>query len=222
MTGKPLAILLLAAVTGLAAQPRDPANRDLVERMASEHANETPTPTAAAEEDPAATVSGSEVIYADLEGASVGGYLARPQTEGTFPGVIVIHEWWGLNDNVRAMADRLAGEGYLALAVNLYEGEAATDRDGARSLMMASMGKTDRLKDNLRQAHAYLKKRGATRVGSIGWCFGGGWSLQTGLLLGGDLDAMVMFYGRVVTEAADLATLEAPASRLSNRPAIRE
>ena len=203
-----LCILTLAAAS-LAANPPGSSDRELVARMSREHAGETPTPTGAAEASPGTAVRGSDVTYAGLDGKAVQGYLTQPQAEGAYPGIIVIHEWWGLNDNVRAMADRLAGEGYLALAVDLYEGGVASDRDGARSLMMASMSKTDRVKQNLRQAHAYLKAQGATRIGSIGWCFGGGWSLQAGLLLGGDLDATVIFYGRVVTAVEELASLEA-------------
>ena len=108
------------------------------------------------------------------------------------------------------MARQLAGEGYLALAVDLYGGEVASDRDGAYALMQAAMTDPEALKDNLRQAHAYLTAQGAAKVGSIGWCFGGGWSLQTALALPGELDAAVIYYGRVVTERDQLATLTTP------------
>ena len=94
--------------------------------------------------------------------------------------------------------------------MDLYAGEVAEDRDGARALMSSAMENAESLEENLRQAHAYLETRGATAVGSIGWCFGGGWSLQTALMLGDELDAAVIYYGRVVTDKTELETLETP------------
>jgi carboxymethylenebutenolidase len=127
------------------------------------------------------------------------------------PGLIVIQEWWGLNDNIRAMADRLAGEGYLALAVDLYGGEVAEDRDKAMQLMQAAMNESAALEENLRQAYAYLEEEaGAPRIGTIGWCFGGGWSLNTALLLPDKVDATVIYYGRLVTDREALAKLGMP------------
>lgn len=182
------------------------------ERMAEEHKNDTAEPSPAVEAEPASPVEVSEVIYAHVGGQDMTGYLARPEeAEGDLPAVIVIHEWWGLNDNVRAMARQLAGEGYLALAVDLYGGESATDRDGAMALMSASRENPEAGQENLRLAHAYLKnEQGATRIGSIGWCFGGGWSLQTGILLAGEVHATVIYYGRVETDPEKLAAIEAP------------
>ncbi|MCB1008354.1 MAG: dienelactone hydrolase family protein, partial [Acidobacteria bacterium] len=127
------------------------------------------------------------------------------------PGLIVIQEWWGLNDNVRAMARRFAGEGYVVLAVDLYEGKTAATPDEASAIMQASMKDPARLTDNLRQAYAFLKDRAdAERVGVVGWCFGGGWALDTALDLGKKLDAAVMYYGRVRTDPKELAPLAAP------------
>jgi carboxymethylenebutenolidase len=125
--------------------------------------------------------------------------------------VIVIQEWWGLNDNIRAMARRLAGEGYAALAVDLYEGRLATTADEAKAAMQQAMARPERLLENLRQAHRWLRENAqAPRVGVVGWCFGGGWSLETALALGGEIDAAVVYYGRPVTDAKELAKLEAP------------
>ena len=138
------------------------------------------------------------------------GYLARPRNAAGAPGVIVIHEWWGLNENIESMARQLAGEGYLALAVDLYGGEVASDRDGARALATAARENPAPLEENLKQAYAYLGSLGASKVGSIGWCFGGGWSLQAALLLPGELDAAVIYYGRVITDRDKLAVLTAP------------
>ena len=183
-----------------------------VDDMAREHAGDAPVASAAAQAAPAAAIRGESVVYARLGDTPVSGYLARPAgPPGPLPGVIVIHEWWGLNDNIRAMAERLAGEGYAALAVDLYEGEVAQDPARARTLARASVDERERLAENLRQARAFLADDlGAPRIGSIGWCFGGGWSLQTGLLLPGRVDATVIYYGRLVTDAEQLQRLESP------------
>ena len=203
-----LALILAAGCGG----PAD-TGEDYAERMAKEHATDTPVASPAAEAEPAAAVESQRVIYANVDGRHVSGYLARPAgaAEGSaIPGMIVIHEWWGLNDNVEAMARQLAGEGYLALAVDLYGGEVAADRDAARALMTATMENPAAAEENLSQAYAYLEAEGAPRVGSIGWCFGGGWSLKTALLLPGELDAAVIYYGQPVTDRDRLATLTAP------------
>jgi carboxymethylenebutenolidase len=203
-------ILFLSPLLAILGVTAAGADDDLVARMAREHAGDSSAASPAAQIDPAGGVMSSTVSYAQLGKTDVKGYLARPIGEGPFPGVIVIHEWWGLNDNIESMADRLAGEGYIALAVDLYEGKVATDSDGAMNLMRDSMSRADELKENLRQAREYLAHAGATRIGSIGWCFGGGWSLQAGLALGDELDAVVIYYGRVLSDKAELAALRAP------------
>ncbi len=199
------------AVVCLAACGANDGDSEYAERMAEEHAADAPVASPAAEVEPGGEVVSEEVVYADLEGAQISGYLARPEVEGALPGLLVIQEWWGLNDNIRAMTDRLAGEGYLALAVDLYEGEVADNRDDAMRLMRASMERPERLQENLRQAAAFLRQDlGATRLGVIGWCFGGGWSLQTALLLPDQIDAAVIYYGRVPSEPSELEPLAAP------------
>lgn len=123
----------------------------------------------------------------------------------------MIHEWWGLNDNVRQAAQRLAGEGYVALAVDLYDGATAEVPKEAIKLMTALSENTARADENLRQAFAFLDGTvGVPRVGSIGWCLGGRWSLRTALLLPDELDAAVIYYGTVVTDEAELAPLTMP------------
>lgn len=185
---------------------------DYAAAMEHQHAGETPTPSPAALPEPAQAVVAEEVTYATLDGKPVRGYLARPaKAAGPLPGILVIQEWWGLNDNIRAMARRFAGEGYVALAVDLYEGEFATDSKEALALMQKALEKAPRLIENLKQGHSYLlSQAGATRVGVVGWCFGGGWSLETALALGEGIGAAVMYYGRVKSDAKELATLQAP------------
>ncbi len=155
-------------------------------------------------------VVAERVAYATANGDTVRGYLAHPEgSPRGLPGVLVIHEWWGLNDDIRTKARRLAGEGYLALAVDLFGGEVAETPERARELT----GGVDEsaAESNLAQARAFLaERRGAPRIGSIGWCFGGGWSLRTALLLPGEVDAAVMYYGRVETDPERLEALRAP------------
>ena len=204
-----VAFVALAAPPGAGAQTGD----DHAARMLKEHRHDAPVPSPAVVPEPRQAVDAEPVAYATLDGHRVTGYLARPHAPAAAPrpGLLVIQEWWGLNDNIRAMTRRLAGEGYVALAVDLYEGKVATDPDAAAAAMQAAMARPERLLDNLRQAHAYLeRKAGAARTGVIGWCFGGGWSLETALALGGDLDAAVVYYGRTVADPARLATLRAP------------
>ncbi|MDZ7644570.1 MAG: dienelactone hydrolase family protein [Woeseiaceae bacterium] len=109
----------------------------------------------------------------------------------------MIHEWWGLNDGVRAMADRIAAEGYIVLAVDLYGGKTAAAPDTARAQMLKVVENPEPANENLRQAYEFLVKTAqAPRIASLGWCFGGGWSLNTALLFPDELDAAVI-YGQV-------------------------
>lgn len=183
---------------------------DPATEMADQHEGDEPVATEAAEAEPAAEVETQTVAYATVNGQQAQGYLARPMgVEGPLPGVIVIHEWWGLNDNIRSMTEQLAGEGYRALAVDLYEGSSASTPDEAQNLMRASLDKSPELTENLKQAYAYLAD-GGQKVGTIGWCFGGGWSLATALALPEDIDASVIYYGRLVTDEAELQKLDMP------------
>lgn len=192
------------------AQETTAADKEYVESMGREHAGDTPVANPMSEGATGEIVTES-VEYATLDGTAVSGHLAMPADGKPSAAMIVIHEWWGLNDNVRAMAEKLAAEGYAALAVDLYEGEVATDRDGAMTLVRAAQAKGERLEENLRQARAWLGDTlSVDRVGVIGWCFGGGWSLRTGLAQGDAIDATVIYYGRLVTDAAELAPLASP------------
>jgi carboxymethylenebutenolidase len=127
------------------------------------------------------------------------------------PGLIVVHEWWGLNDGVRAMADRLAAEGYIVLAVDLFGGKTADFPPDARELMLAALQKPQLAEENLRQAYAFMRDTGgAPRIGSLGWCFGGAWALNTALLFPDELDAAVIYYGEVPADEDRLAPLNVP------------
>jgi len=187
-------------------------DQEYIAAMSAEHASDTPAANPMLEEGPKVPVKGEDVAYATVNGGTVTGYLSRPvEAEGPLPGIIVIHEWWGLNDNIRRMTDKLAGLGYQALAVDMYNGQSAETPDGARELMMQVFNDEDAAENNLRQAYEYLESQGhAARIGVIGWCFGGGWSLQTALMFPKQIDAAVMYYGRPVTDVAALKELAMP------------
>jgi carboxymethylenebutenolidase len=136
------------------------------------------------------------------------GYLARPVSEESFPGVIMIHEWWGLNDNIKETAEKLASHGYVVLAVDLYDGQVATTSEEARKLVM-SFDKNDGVK-NMNSAISYLDENySPEKIGSVGWCFGGGQSL-TLALNNNDMDATVIYYGSLVTDAETLSVINWP------------
>ena len=137
-------------------------------------------------------------------------YLSLPEGAGPHPGVLVIHEWWGLNDHIRHWADRLAAAGYAALAVDLYDGGVATTPDEAQALMK-EVDEAEAIA-TLRAGHAMLAEDPRIRApkrGLIGWCFGGGMALKGAIEIDG-LDAVVMYYGRVVTDADVLRGIDAP------------
>lgn len=198
-------VLLLLPAFAQAGEEED------MKRMAAEHQHDKPTATPAATAEPARPVTAEEVTYGEAGGKPVRGYLARPKdAQGPLPGLIVIHEWWGLNDNVRAMTRRLAGEGYQALAVDLFGGLVADNPDAAMKQVNAVMQNREPAGDNLKDAYAFLEGKGAKKIGVIGWCFGGGWALGTAMLLPDKIDATVIYYGRVETDKEKLAPIKSP------------
>jgi len=136
------------------------------------------------------------------------GYLTKPQTEGAFPAVIMIHEWWGLNDNIKEMADKLSSHGYIVLAVDLYNGDVASTSEEARQLV--SSFDQEKGIANMNAAVAYVnEKYSPNKIGSIGWCFGGGQSLNLALN-NESMDATVVYYGSVTSDAQRLSSIDWP------------
>lgn len=187
-------------------------NSDYASRLMQSHRADLPVASPAVAQAPATTVEAEQVTYATVNGSPVTGSLARPaDATQPLPGLIVIHEWWGLNDNIKMMTERLAGEGYTALAVDLHGGEVATEPQVARRLVEAVSQNPQLAQENLRQAYQYLESQGAPAIGSIGWCFGGSWSLNTALLLPEQLDATVIYYGgQLETNPERLSSLQMP------------
>jgi carboxymethylenebutenolidase len=188
------------------------AGREAVDAMAREHAEDTTEPSPAAEFAPArAVISDPKMPYAEIGDELVYGYFAAPSDVfEPLPAIIVIHEWWGLNANVRAMADRLAGEGYMVLAVDMYGGKTADSPASARALMLDVVEDPHSARENIRAAYEFLTVAGAPRIGSLGWCFGGGWSLNTAQLFPGELDATIIYYGQVTDDEEKLRPISAP------------
>jgi len=140
----------------------------------------------------------------------VSAYLAMPEEKGKYPAIIMIHEWWGLNDWIKSMADALASEGYVVLAVDLYRGKVTNKPDEA-SALMSGLPKDRAIRD-LKSAYAYLQSLSevnAAKIGSIGWCMGGSYSLTVAKELGEKLTACVINYGRVSGDKTELGTVKA-------------
>lgn len=141
---------------------------------------------------------------------TIQGILYTPAGKGPFPGVIVIHEYWGLNDWVKEQASKLADQGYESLAIDLYRGKVATTSEVAHELMRGVP--EDRANRDLKAAFDFLASQPNVkkdRIGSIGWCMGGGYSLDVAL----DeptLAADVINYGHLVTDRDEINKIHAP------------
>ena len=141
---------------------------------------------------------------------TVQGVLYTPAGKGPFPAIIVIHEWWGLNDWVKEQAAKLADQGYVVLAVDLYRGKVAENSDVAHELSRGLP--EDRAKRDLHAAFEFLASQPnvkKNRIGAIGWCMGGGYSLEVALQEPA-LAAAVINYGRLATDPAALQKINAP------------
>jgi carboxymethylenebutenolidase len=141
---------------------------------------------------------------------TVQGMLYTPSGNGPFPAIVVIHEWWGLNDWVKDQASKLSDQGYVTLAVDLYRGKVATTSDEAHEIMRGVP--EDRAKRDLHAAVAFLKSQPnvkRNRIGSIGWCMGGGYSLDVALQEP-DLAADVINYGHLATDPDAMKKINAP------------
>jgi carboxymethylenebutenolidase len=143
-----------------------------------------------------------------VAGSTAIAYVAKPKGKPK-GAVLVLHEWWGLNDWVKHQADLLAKDGYLALAVDLYKGKVATDPKEAGALMK---GKDEKWGDQVEETGLeWLKAAvGGAKIATIGWCMGGGESLNASLLDPKDVSATVIYYGLPVDDVAKLKTLQGP------------
>ncbi len=147
---------------------------------------------------------------ANTTGTSAG----QQQQQQKLPAVVMVHEWWGLNDNIKDMADELASEGYVVLAADLYNGEVAADPNRARELSSSVRENPQQAISNLQSAVQYLTSLpnvNSSRIAALGWCFGGGQALQ--LALNSEqhpLAATVIYYGNLVNDTNELSKINWP------------
>lgn len=147
------------------------------------------------------TADNVNVDYTAADGRTLTGYLAAPQTPGPHPGVLLIHEWWGLNEGITILADALAAEGYVVFAPDAYRGRLAETVPYALWLRLGTP--QEQVYADVDAALTYLRGLATVdpeRVASMGFCFGGEHSLQLGMRQSENLALTVMYYGAVVTD----------------------
>lgn len=153
---------------------------------------------------------GEDLAYFAADDATVG-YIVAPEGEGPFPAVLLIHEWNGLVDRVRQVADALADEGYVAMAADMYSGRTGNGREENMALVQEVQADPERMIANLDAAVAYLRSRPDVtgKVAAMGWCFGGGVALS--FALGGEShEGTAIFYGRLIEDPDVLASIDHP------------
>jgi carboxymethylenebutenolidase len=150
---------------------------------------------------------GSNVSFKRPDGKAVQGYLSEPANPTGAPAIVVIQEWWGLNAQIRGVADRLASAGYVALVPDLYRGKSTVEAEEAHHLM-TGLNFADAATHDIRGAVQFLKARGG-KVGITGFCMGGALTL---LALGAspEIDAGVVWYGCPPLEYIDASKLKVP------------
>ena len=158
--------------------------------------------------------SSGYLVYADTTNATSTSGQQQQQQQQKLPAVVMIHEWWGLNDNIKDMANELASEGYVVLAADLYNGEVATTPDKAMQLVGTVRENPEQAISNLQSAVQYLASLpnvNSSRIASLGWCFGGGQSLQLALNSEQNpLAATVIYYGNLVNDTNELSKINWP------------
>ena len=208
-----LLVILAALACGAPADDTAPARGNESASISSGEPRVPLTPTAAGQLPPAIVGQGGELQGADVRylpnDPSTAGYLAVPEGPGPFPALVIIHEWNGLVDRVRQVADDFAAEGYVTLAADLFSGRTGSNPEENMALVQSARSDMARVVANLNAAVAYLKDRPdvSGRVGAMGWCFGGGIALSFGLD-GDQHEATAIFYGALVDDPAVLARMD--------------
>ena len=151
---------------------------------------------------------GKTVSFNRPDGKSVNGYLAEAPTASKAPALVVIQEWWGLNDQIRGVADKVAKAGYRALVPDLYRGKTAADAKEANHLM-TGLNFGDAAGQDIRGAVQYLKKSGSAKVGVTGFCMGGALTVLSAVNVP-EMDAGVIWYGYPPLEYVDASKIKAP------------
>ena len=210
VAGTSLLALVASALVLAACGPAEPDKETVTAPAASPPAVEE---AAVAERESAArAVISEDMPYAEVGDELVYGYFVAPSDMfEPLPAVIMLHEWWGLTDEMRARADRLAAQGYIVLAVDLFAGQTASDPASARKLMLSVVEDPEAANENIRGAFEFVSETaGAPRVGAIGWRFGGTWALNAALLYPDDLAAAVVYYAQVTSDEDKLRPVNTP------------
>jgi len=150
---------------------------------------------------------GTTISFKRPDGTPVDGYLAEPAQPAGAPCVVVIQEWWGLNDQIRGVAERLASAGYVALVPDLYRGKSTVEAEEAHHLM-EGLDFADAASQDVRGAVQHLKARGG-KVGVTGFCMGGALTLLASTMVP-EADATVIWYGCPPLEYVDASKIKAP------------
>jgi carboxymethylenebutenolidase len=151
------------------------------------------------------SVDGKDISFKTPDGTDGHGWLLPAKSNSDYY-LFVIHEWWGLNDHIKKESEKMWNDfGFNVIALDLYDQKVATTREEAGAVMQAL--KTERAVSIIQGALNYAGK--SAKIFTIGWCFGGGWSLQTGLLAGPQLAGTIMFYGQPEKDIDKLKTLNA-------------
>lgn len=150
---------------------------------------------------------GTTVTFKRPDGQSIQGYLAEPRKATGTPGIAVIQEWWGVNAQIRGVADRLAEAGYAALVPDLFRGKSTVEEAEATHLMN-HLNFGDAASQDVRGAVQFLKSRGG-KVGVSGFCMGGALALLA-MCAAREVDAGVVWYGYPPLEYLDAARIKAP------------
>jgi carboxymethylenebutenolidase len=213
MRRSPLLVTLAALACGAPADETAPASGEEAASISSGEPRVPDAPTAAGQLPPAivgqgGALQGANVQYLTTDPSTVG-YLAVPDGPGPFPALVIIHEWNGLVDRVRQVADDFAAEGYVTLAVDLFSGRTGSNPEENMALVQAVRADMPKAVANMNAAMAFLKDRPDVtgRVGAMGWCFGGGIALSFGLD-GDQHEATAIFYGALVDDPAVLERMD--------------
>jgi carboxymethylenebutenolidase len=148
------------------------------------------------------------IEYKRPDGKTVNGYLAEPAAGSKAPGMVVIQEWWGMNDQIRGVADKLAKAGYRALVPDLYRGKVALEANEAKHLM-EGLNFGDAAGQDIRGAVQYLKGSGSAKVGVTGFCMGGALTVLSAVNVP-ETDAAVIWYGYPPLQYVDAKKIKAP------------
>jgi carboxymethylenebutenolidase len=150
---------------------------------------------------------GTTISFTRPDGKMIEGYAAEPVTKAGAPGIVVIQEWWGVNQQIRGVADRLAAAGYFALVPDLFRGKSTVEAEEAHHLM-TGLNFGDAASQDIRGAVQFLKARG-NKVGVTGFCMGGALTLLA-MCMAPEIDAGVVWYGCPPLEYVDAAKIKAP------------